>query len=261
MELSLAGKTACIGGASQGIGLATAIELSRLGASCILMSRNEYRLQAALEKLDHSQGQQHRYAVVDFASLEQVSKTASWLVDQGVVHILVNNSGGPAPGPLLEAHPEAFEKAFREHLLASQLLVQALVPGMRSQGYGRIIQVLSTSVKAPIVGLGVSTSIRWAVAGWAKVLAQELAPMGITVNAVLPGSTLTTRLEELFVDSSRRQQVSVEQIKQQAEQQIPMKRFAQPHEIAQAIAFLASPAAAYITGVFLQVDGGKTPVG
>lgn len=261
MELSLKGKTACIGGASQGIGLATAIALSRLGASCILLSRNEKRLQEVIGQLDASEGQQHRYVCVDFGDTSQVKTIAEMLPTKGPVEILVNNSGGPAPGPLVEAPPQAFESAFREHLIASQLLVQALVPGMRASGYGRIINILSTSVKAPIAGLGVSTTIRWAMAGWAKVLATELAPSGITVNCILPGSTLTGRLEQLFEDTAHRLQLSVEKVKQRAQEEIPMKRFATPAEIAQAVAFLASPAAAYITGVYLQVDGGKTPVG
>ena len=261
MDLSLEGKTACIGGASQGIGLASAIALSRLGASCILLSRNEKCLREAVEQLDRSRNQQHRYIPVDFSLTDQVKAVARTLEKQDQVHILVNNSGGPAPGPVMEARPEAFESAFREHLIASQLFVQALVPGMMASGYGRIINILSTSVKTPLVGLGVSTAVRWAMAGWAKVLATELAPSGITVNCILPGSTLTDRLEQLFEDTAHRLQLPLEEVKRKAQQDIPMKRFAAPMEIAQAVAFLASPAAAYITGVFLQVDGGKTPVG
>lgn len=261
MDLSLAGKTACIGGASQGIGLATAIALSQLGANCILLSRNEKRLQTAVAELDRALGQQHRYVCVDFRDRRQVKAVADSLAKAGPIHILVNNSGGPAPGPLLAAKPEDFEEAIQGHLIASQLLVQAFVPGMASSGYGRIINILSTSVKVPIATLGVSTTVRWAMAGWAKVLATELAPKGITVNCILPGSTLTDRLEQLLEDTARRQQLPLEEVKKRAQDEIPMKRFASPEEIARAVAFLASPSAAYITGVYLQIDGGKTPVG
>ena len=173
------------------------------------------------------------------------------------LHILVNNTGGPPPGPALDATEAAFLAAFTGHLLAGQALVQGLVPGMREAGYGRIVNIVSTSVREPIRGLGVSNTIRAAVAGWAKTLSRELAPSGITVNNILPGSTRTGRLESLIASRAGAPGATVETVERAMQAEIPMGRFAEPREIAAAVAFLASPDASYITGVSLPVDGGR----
>jgi 3-oxoacyl-[acyl-carrier protein] reductase len=260
MDLSLQGKTALVCGSSQGIGLATAAELALLGATCILLARNEERLKNVLVTLDTSNGQQHRYVVADFAAIAQVVAVAAKVASEGSVHILINNTGGPAAGPVIAANAEAFTAAFSQHLLCNQALAQALVPGMIKAGYGRIINIISTSVKTPIKNLGVSNTTRWAVAAWSKTLATELAPHGITVNNVLPGSTSTARLEGLFNSTAAARKVSTDMIEAEWLKEIPMQRFGEAREVAALAAFLASPAASYITGTSTAVDGGKTPV-
>ena len=260
MDLSLKGKTALVCGSSQGIGLATAIELALLGATCILLARNEDSLKAVLPTLSTANGQQHSYEIADFSEVAQVKAVAAKLAAQGPIHVLINNTGGPAGGPIIEAAVEAFTAAFSQHVACNQLLTQALVPGMIKAGYGRIINIISTSVKAPIKNLGVSNTTRWAVAAWSKTLATELAPHGITVNNVLPGSTSTARLYSLFKHNAAARNVSPEVVAAEWLKEIPMQRFGEAHEIAAMAAFLASPAAAYVTGTSIAVDGGKTPV-
>lgn len=259
MNLSLTGKTAVVCGASQGLGLASATELALLGASCILLARSEKSLEAAVASLDTSQGQQHNYYVVDFSYPDKVNATIQAIADEQIVHILINNSGGPSAGPILAAEGGAFMKAFEMHVVCNQLLAQAVVPGMKASGYGRIIQIISTSVKAPIKNLGVSNTIRAAVANWAKSMANELAPFGITVNNVLPGAMSTGRLKSLFRATGEARGIPEETVSEEWRQEIPMQRFGEPSEFGAAVAFLASPAAGYITGINLPVDGGKTP--
>ncbi|NML41204.1 SDR family oxidoreductase [Chitinophaga sp. G-6-1-13] len=260
MNISLEGKTALVCGSSQGLGLATAIELAALGATCILTARNEEKLKAAVAQLADDAGQPHRYIVSDFTDLEAVTDLAADIALEGPVHILINNTGGPAAGPILQASTSTLSDAFSQHVLCNQVLAQALVPGMIQAGYGRIINIISTSVKAPLKNLGVSNTTRWAVAAWAKTLANELAQHGITVNNVLPGSTLTDRLDKLFIAAAAARNVSPATVAEEWRNEIPMKRFGEAHEVAAMAAFLASPAASYVTGTSIAVDGGKTPV-
>lgn len=260
MELSLKGKTALICGGSQGIGLATAVELATLGATCILLSRSKQRLKAAVETLPVAHYQEHYYMVADFRDTMQVESAIAEATGKGIIHILVNNTGGPPAGPIMEATTHAFTDTFQQHLVCNHILTQALIPGMTTAGYGRIINIISTSVKAPLKNLGVSNTIRWAVAAWAKTMAGELAPYGITVNNILPGATSTARLKSIMEKTAAAQQTSVSAVEQEMLKEIPMKRFGEAREIAAAAAFLASPAASYITGTNLCVDGGRTPI-
>lgn len=258
MNLSLKDKTALICGSTQGIGLAIARELAMLGANCILLARNENSLKEAIASLDISQGQTHKYAVADFQFTDQVKAIAASLAANDIVHILVNNTGGPSPGLIQNATAEQFLNAFQQHIINNQQLVQALLPGMKTAGYGRIINVISTSVKVPIPNLGVSNTIRAATAGWAKTLSMEVAADGITVNNILPGFIKTGRLESLIKTNAASQNITPEELAAQMEKQIPAQRFGETTEIAALAAFLASPAAGYISGTSIPVDGGRT---
>jgi 3-oxoacyl-[acyl-carrier protein] reductase len=258
MNLSLLHKNALIGGASAGIGRATALELASLGANVTLMARTESALLETLSTLDTSQGQQHGYLVVDFSDSAGLLAKVSTLLEQRLMHILVNNTGGPAGGPITEARGEAFLMTYHNHLICNQILAQAVLPGMKAEGYGRIVNIISTSVKEPLDGLGVSNTTRWAVAAWAKTWANEVGQFGITVNNVLPGFTRTGRLEEIIEKRAASNTSSKETVENQFKSQVPMRRFAEPSEVASAVAFLASPAASYINGINLPVDGGRT---
>lgn len=259
MDLDLSGRHALVCGASQGIGHACAIELAQLGADVTLLARREEVLRALAAKLTRTHAaQKHGFIAADSGDTQALRAQVEALAAGAPVHILVNNSGGPPPGPVLGARTEDFLEAYRKHLLANHVLAETVIPGMRAAGYGRIVNIISTSVKEPIQGLGVSNTTRWAVAGWAKTLATELAPFGITVNNVLPGATQTPRIEQILATRAQRSARSVADIQREMEAEVPMRRFADPAEIAAAVVFLASPAAGYITGVNLPVDGGRT---
>lgn len=259
MNINLTGKHAIVCGSTQGIGKAAALELASLGASVTLMARNEEALKKTRQELNAPGGQNHAYLVADFSNPQQLKERVhDFLSRHPPVHILVNNTGGPPGGPIIEAKLEEFTGAFSNHLICNHLLMQAVVPGMKKEGYGRIINIISTSVKQPIPGLGVSNTTRGAVASWAKTLAGELGRFGITVNNVLPGMTKTARLDALIADKAQKSGKSIEEIAGEMIAEIPGGRFAQAAEIAHAVAFLASPAAAYISGINLPVDGGRT---
>lgn len=259
-NMDLIDKRALVCGSTQGIGLASAVALAGSGTSVILVARDPERLEAARASLPSSApGQKHETIAADFADPEGVrAAVAQWIEERGPIQILVNNTGGPPGGPIAGATPDQFLAALRSHLVANHLLAQALIPGMQASGYGRIVNIVSTSVKQPIPGLGVSNTTRGAVASWAKTLAGEVAQFGITVNNVLPGSTKTGRLDSIVEGRARATGVPRESIEAAMKAEIPMGRFGTPEEIAAAVLFLASPAASYITGVSLAVDGGRT---
>ncbi len=258
MNLDLTGKTAIVGGSTQGLGYASAVELSLLGANVVLLSRNEEKLQAAMESLDNSKGQKHDYLVADFGDVNNVIAAINRFMESGsTAQILINNTGGPDAGNILEATTNEMLQAFNNHLLCNHVLAKALVPGMKESGYGRIINIISTSVKEPLAGLGVSNTIRAAVANWSKTLAAELGPFGITVNNVLPGFTNTARAAYVIEKKAKARGKSSDQILAELVAEIPVGRMGEPGEFAAAVAFLASPAAAYINGINLPVDGGR----
>lgn len=258
MHLSLEGKNAVICGSTQGIGLAIAEELALLGANCTLFARNEEALKAAIKNLDIALRQQHGYLVADFSKPEQVKKVIEQHIQSKPVHILVNNTGGPPPGSVLDATEEAFLQAFNQHLIVNQVLTKAAIPGMKEAGYGRIINVISTSIRIPITNLAVSGTVRGAVAMWSKILANEVGQYNVTVNNLLPGYTKTQRLESLIENNAKKRGVATDVVEHEMLKDIPMKRFGEPEELAAMAAFLASPAASYVNGVSIAVDGGKT---
>lgn len=258
MDTSLIDKKAFVCGSTQGIGRSIAEELSLLGASITLIARNEEKLKDVVLALTKKNGQSHNYIVADFSKPNMLNDALSKHLNEFISpDILINNTGGPGAGQAIDAEPDEFTKAFSNHLICNQLLAKAIVPGMKSKGYGRIINIISTSVKEPIVGLGVSNTIRGAVASWAKTLANELGPFGITVNNVLPGFTDTDRLSSLLKNKAEKSGKTFDEINDQSKGIIPAGRFAEPEEIAWAVAFLSSPAASYINGINLPVDGGR----
>lgn len=259
MNLDLKGKRALVCGSTQGIGKAIALELAAMGASVTLVARNEQKLKEVKAELTTGPGQLHAYLSVDFNDPDSLkSLTEQFVQRSGPVHILVNNTGGPPAGPVVSAELKSFEDAFRQHLMCNHVLLQTCLPGMKSSGYGRVVNIISTSVKQPLPNLGVSNTIRAAVANWAKTMANELGQYGITVNNVLPGATNTQRLQGIISNRASKTGAAEDEVMADMKSEIPMKRFAEPSEVAAAVCFLASPAASYITGINLPVDGGRT---
>lgn len=258
MNLSLENKTAIICGSTQGIGLAVAIELAQLGANCILIARNETTLIDAIKLLPKENSQQHSYLIADFSNSNNVKSIIEDFMKENTVHILINNTGGPAGGAIIDAKEEDFINTFNQHLICNHILTKAVVPSMKKEGYGRIINIISTSVKIPLNNLGVSNTIRGAVASWAKTMANELGQFNITVNNVLPGATNTVRLQNIIKINATKKEKEPVEIEKEMQQEIPMRRFAEASEIAAVAAFLASPAASYVNGVSIPVDGGRT---
>lgn len=258
MNLSLEGKYAIICGSTQGIGLAIAEELALLGANCTLIARSETALKEAIHILDIAVRQLHGFLVADFSKPGELKKIIAAHVEHHPVHILINNTGGPPGGPITEASEEAFLNTFNQHLVCNHILTRASIPSMKKDGYGRIINIISTSVKIPLKNLGVSNTVRGAVASWAKTMANELGEFNITVNNVLPGATRTQRLEAIVANIAIAKNIAKEEVEAEMRREIPMKRFGEASEIAAMVAFLASPAASYINGVSIPVDGGRT---
>ena len=259
MNLNLSNKNALVCGSTQGIGRATALGFAQLGVNVTLIARNKSKLKQLISTLPASGGQKHQYLCADFRNPQELEEVIKLHIQEGnAYHILVNNTGGPPGGPVLSAELQEFDTAFRQHLKCNHILVKALVPGMKMEKYGRIINVISTSVKQPIEGLGVSNTIRGAVANWSKTLAAELGPFGITVNNVLPGFTNTERLAEIIKNSAKKTNRTIEETEVFMKNTTPAKRFAEPAEIANAVVFLGSEAASYVNGINFPVDGGRT---
>ncbi|MDH3285661.1 MAG: SDR family oxidoreductase [Acidobacteriota bacterium] len=261
---TLGGKRAIVCGSTRGIGRACAERLASLGAAVTLLARDREALAQACGKLQATGegGGAHDTVAADFSQPDDVERAVREHLDatrdRGPVHILINNTGGPPAGPIIDAEPQAFRRAFDAHLVCNHLLAQLLVPGMREARYGRIVNIVSTSVKTPLRSLGVSNTIRAAVANWSKTLAAELGPAGITVNNVLPGATSTERLRSLIEGRARKTGRDVDDVEREMLSEIPAGRFGRPEEIAEAVGFLVSPEASYITGINLPVDGGRT---
>lgn len=259
MKIDLTGKRAMVCGSTAGIGKAVALQMAEAGASVTLVARNEDKLKAVLSELNSQEGQEHGYLIADFSKPEALKIVVeNHMASANPYHILLNNTGGPPGGKAVDAELDEYERAFRSHLMCNHVMVQALVEGMKSQCYGRIINIISTSVKVPLNGLGVSNTIRGAVANWSKTLANELGDHGITVNNVLPGATETERLTTIIANKAAKTGKSEAEVADAMRAQVPAARFAQPWEIAAAATFLSSPLAGYINGINVPVDGGRT---
>lgn len=257
IEINLKGKHAIVCGSTQGIGKQVAMTLSSLGASITLIARNEEKLKQVLKEL--TPNAKNDYIVADFSKPLELEKKIQHWAEKKKAHILVNNTGGPTGGPIRNAKAMEFIDAFNQHLICNHVLVQTLYPIMREEGYGRIINIVSTSVKQPLNGLGVSNTIRGAVANWSKTLANELGQFNITVNNILPGPTNTSRIQSIAEsETAKSSGLDYQEIVDSMAASVPMKRIAEPQEIANAVAFLATPAASYINGINLPVDGGRT---
>lgn len=256
MHIDLSGKNALVCGASKGIGKSIALTLAESGANVTIVARSESLLKVVLKSLHSENGQQHNFIAFDFQDIESTKKQLKSLRKD--YHILINNAGGPKSGKAYDADIEDFEKAFKMHLHSSHLLAGHAVPFMKEVGYGRVINIISTSVKIPIDGLGVSNTVRGAMASWAKTLSNELGNYGITVNNVLPGFTDTDRLRELIAARAIAAGLKESVIEEKMKASVPAGRFATPEEIASMVCFLASPHAAYVNGTSIRVDGGKT---
>ncbi len=257
MNLKINNKNALVCGSTQGIGKATAIALANEGVNVTLVARNKEKLKQVLTQLP-KQGN-HNYIVANFSNpIELQEQVTNFIKTNNGFHIVVNNTGGPRSGSLLTANLNEFEDAFTMHLKCNHVLAQATIPFMKQEGFGRIVNVISTSVKEPIPGLGVSNTIRGAVGNWSKTLAEEVAQFGITVNNVLPGFTETERLTEIINVKAKAAGKSFEETTEIMKNYTPIKRFAKPEETANVITFLASEAASYVNGINIPVDGGRT---
>ena len=255
MDMSLTGRRALVCGASQGIGRACAEALAAAGASVTVLARQASSLESVRASLGDGD---HHSLVADLSEWEAAAAAVTEHVEQtGPIHVLVNNSGGPKAGRAIDAEPADFLAGLTPHVLGSQAMARALVPGMRDEGYGRIINIVSTSVITPISGLGVSNVVRGAIGNWMRILAKELGPDGITVNNILPGFVGTDRLGSLMEGRAQRDGTTPDAVADAWRSTIPVGRFGDPSELGGVCAFLASPAASYISGVNLPVDGGR----
>lgn len=258
---ALQGRTALVGGASQGIGRAIAVALAGLGARVIVSGRNDEGLSKVQGELPAVPGGPHEMLVQDHSDAAAMERAADALVARlGPIHVLVANSGGPAPGFLVDAQAIDIEKAIRQHVSSAHGVLQALAPGMRAAGFGRVVALTSTSVIAPIRGLGVSNVVRAAMSNWVRTIAGELGRFGITANMVMPGSTKTGRLDAIFQGRAARAGTTVADVEREAVARIPVGRLGTPEEIAAMVAFLCTPAASFVNGALIPVDGGQMAV-
>ena len=250
----LEGYTALVCGASKGIGKATAQMLSRAGARVILCARSKLELNEVVSEL-HGEG--HKILVMDLEDTEAIEENILTLIGEvGDIQILINNSGGPPGGPLIENEITDFDGPFKRHLYASHVITKLLIPGMERSQMGRIINVISTSVREPIDNIGLSNTLRGAMASWSKSLSREINPC-ITINNILPGFTDTDRLSSLSKSISEKTGKSINSVREEWMNSVPIQRLIDPLETANAITWLSLPSSGAIRGISLAVDGGR----
>ena len=259
MKLSLINKHAIVCGSTDGIGKASALLLAKQGCEITLVARNQNKLNSTLSELNKEHNQEHHSICTDFDDPSDLKNKITMHIESldKSVDILVNNSGGPHGGPLIEAEEDEFRIAFERLLICNHIMVKSVFPGMKKNGSGRIINIISTSVKQVIPGLGVSNTIRGSVAQWGKTLALELGANGICVNNILPGYTATERLKDLAESKAHSSGVNVTDIRKQWAENTSLKRLGTPDEIANTVLFLASDESSYVSGHNFSVDGGR----
>ncbi len=256
MNINLTNRRALVGGSTQGIGKAIAIQLAACGASVTLLARNEDAMKKLVAELPSLQGQKHSYLVADFSDLIQFKEIISTFLKQNPIDILVNNTNGPIAGSVLEKNISDYQTAFDLLFQTVCFATMQAIPHMQHQGFGRIINVSSMSVKEPLQHLALSNSIRSAVISWAKTLATDVAKNNITVNNILTGYFNTERLQDLIQFQAKNKNIKPQILQSQMEENVPMKRFGKPEEYGFLVAFLASDYASYITGTNIPIDGG-----
>ncbi|MBO8172646.1 MAG: SDR family oxidoreductase [Bacillaceae bacterium] len=257
MDLGLKGKSVIVTASSKGLGKATALEFAREGARVMIASRSETDLQKAAEDIRQETGQQVQYTVADMTSIDDIKQLVANTVDAyGTVDVLINNAGGPPAGRFDDFDDEAWSKAFELNLLSFIRTIREVLPYMRKQQNGRIVNFASSSIKQPIENLILSNTFRTGIVGLSKTLSMELAEDNILINTLGPGRIATDRVAQLDQIKAEKTGQPVEQVKKQIESTIPMGRYGEPAEFARTAVFLASQANTYITGQSLLVDGG-----
>lgn len=257
MKIDLSGRTAMVCGSSGGLGLAIAHGLAGAGCNLVLCARSAAKLDAASEALSAT-GVALQTVPTDLTSVAQIDDLARAALERfGTIDILINNAGGPPGGTFDDLDEAAWRAAVDLTLMSAIEVTRRLLPAMRAQRWGRVINVTSTSVKQPVNGLILSNSIRLAVVGWAKTLANEIGPDQVTVNNVCPGYTTTDRLDELAASVAARQGIDAEKVHENWAALVPLQRLATPQEFANVVVFLASEQASYVHGATIAVDGGR----
>ncbi len=258
MKIDLAGRTAVVCGASQGLGLASAIGLARAGANLVICARSEDKIATAAAALE-AEGVEVLGVPTDLTSVEQIDALAGTALERfGTIDILVNNAGGPPPGTFDDLSEADWRAAVDLTLMSAVELTRRLLPAMRAQRWGRIVNITSTSVKQPVDGLILSNSIRMAVVGWAKTLANEVGRDQVVINNVCPGYTTTDRLGQLAANIAARDGIAEDQVFENWASMVPLRRLATPEEFANVVVFLSSEQAAYVHGTTIAVDGGRS---
>ena len=258
MDLGLKNKVALVAGASKGLGYAVALGLAREGARVAILSRDRARIDAAAKEIRAAAGTEVLPIAADVSRAEDIERAVSETAKKfGTIHILVTNAGGPPPAKFFDASDEMWQKAVDQTLMSAVRLSRAAIPLMQKQKWGRIVHITSYTIKHPIDNLMLSNAIRPAVVGLAKAQSLELGADGILVNSVGPGITDTDRIKELFGDRANRSQASMSEEYARAAKNIPLGRIGQPEEFANVVVFLASERASFLTGVYLQIDGGE----